>query len=262
MGKEQGKRHTAGSFQVPSKPLSPSQLRKQQRLLQKRILAKALRQRHKVHQIELETQLLRLTYELQHLHSVQTSACPAVLDTGFREELLGFMGKLRELMGSREAKEEEIEGVLREWNRRLGMGGGRRDELLKDTFRRTVGTMIPGHIAQAMALCDIAALPEFQSTLQAFPLTPSQQVAFQACQRLLQAQQSALQAALNSFGEVAESICLHTQVLQTWLLGFLPVLRPRQMAHLALWFCQRYADLSAEKVLDYGHCGTEVLNSG
>lgn len=255
MSKEQG----AESSPARSKPLTASQLRKQRRQVQKRSLAKALRQRHKAHQLDLETQLKQLTCDLQYLRTVQTSACPAVLDSQFREELLGFMGKLRELMGSEEAREEEIEGVLREWNRRLGVGGGRRDELLRETFRRTVELMVPGHVAQAIALCDISALPDFQSLLRAFPLTPTQQIAFSKCQTLLQGEQPALQSALNSFKAVAESICEHTEALQAWLLGFLPVLRPRQMAHLALWFCHRYADLSAEKVLNYGHCGAEML---
>lgn len=245
---------------APIKPLTPAQLRKQNRLLQKRQVAKSIRERHKSHQIQLESQVNQLTSELSHLRNIQSSASPAVLDTAFREELLSFLGKLGLLVGNAEAKEREIEGVLREWSDRSGLGGERRDVLLRETFRRTVEMMIPGHIVQALALCDIATLPEFQSLQQAFPLSPAQQLAFNQCEALLQAEQPALQEALNSFKAVADSIYQHTQALQAMLLGFLPVLRPRQIAHLALWFSGKYASLPVEKVLNYGHCVTEMLN--
>ena len=245
---------------APQEPLTPAQLRKQNRLLQKRQTAKSIRQRNKSHQTQLEAQAKQLTSELNHLRDIQSSASPAVLDTAFREEVLSFLGKLASLVGNAEAEEGEIDKVLKEWANCSSLGGERRGVLLRETFRRTVEMMIPGHIAQSLALCDIATFPEFQSLQQVFPLNPAQQLALNQCQALLKAEQTALQEAISSFKAVAESIYQHTQALQSLILDFLSVLRPRQVAYIALWFSGKYMGLQVEKVLNYGHCVTEMLN--
>ena len=230
------------------------------RLLKNRQFAQDSRLRRKEKIEELERQVQELSAESIQLQAriASTRLSPHSVEVDEAKDSL--LRKLESFVGKDVVLQAELREVMEEMKDKLGIEGTIRIKSLRNVFQQTIASLVPNPVLVSLVLHEAyqsSTLPLMQASLG-----PELFQVFSAHYPALLPQFSAVRETLDSFKASAVDImqqisALHALVTQAIRGNMSPV----QCARFILWLDKHCSQLEAEKVLNYGHNTSELLNT-
>jgi hypothetical protein len=209
---------------------------------------------------ELERQVQDLSAESIQLRARIASARLSPHSVEVDEAKDSLLRKLESFVGKDVVPQAEIREVMEEMRDKLGFEGTIRIKTLRNVFQQTIASLVPHPVLVSLVLHEAYqsdTLPLMQASLG-----PELFHVFSAHYPALIPQFTAVRETLDSFKATASDIMQQISGLNSLVAQAIRAnMSPVQCARFILWLDKNNSQLEAEKVLNYGHNTSELLNT-